>query len=191
MVLVVLLLRGFSCGGEGGLATAAQLRFPFGVVVDDKGTSSVADDDVFFSEPANDVVLRVNVGSGVISRFAGAGRTDDDVPIRCPLSTDDCGDGGPAVDALLDRPSGLVVSADGELFIADRENHRVRKVDVNGVITTIAGSGVGGFGGDDGLATAAQLNRPRGLAVSDSGDIFIADTSNNRIRKLCVNASSC
>ena len=94
------------------------------------------------------------------------------------------GDGGAATTAQLDSPSGVAVDGAGNLYIADTSNHRIRKVDSTGTITTIAGTGVGGFNWDGGPAVQAQLDSPSGVAVDGAGDLYIADTSNHRIRLL-------
>ena len=94
------------------------------------------------------------------------------------------GDGGPARLAQLNRPSACALDSAGNLFIADTSNHRIRKVDPSGTISTVAGTGAAGFSGDEGPATAAGINAPRGVVVDDNGDIFIADTGNNRIRQV-------
>ena len=94
------------------------------------------------------------------------------------------GDGGPATEAQLTFPYGVATDADGSFYIADTENHRIRKVDAEGIITTFAGTGEEGFGGDGGPATAAQLNGPRGVTVGDDDYIYIADTGNNRIHQI-------
>ena len=94
------------------------------------------------------------------------------------------GDGGPAVSALLNYPRGVAVDGAGNLYIADTGNHRIRKVDSSGVITTIAGTGESDFGGDGGPAIAARLDSPRGVATDSAGNVYIADTGNSRIRIL-------
>src|ERR1700756_3391342 len=97
------------------------------------------------------------------------------------------GDNGAAATASLSEPFGVAVDAIGNLYIADTSNHRVRKVDASGVITTVAGNGTEGFSGDGGPATSATLNTPIGVAVDSAGNLYIADAFNNRIRK--VNAA--
>jgi NHL repeat len=94
------------------------------------------------------------------------------------------GDGGPAEWALLDYPQGLAVDEDGNLFIADSRAHVVRKVDAAGTIETVAGTGEAGFDGDDGPAAAAALREPEGVFASESGELFISDTGNNRVRRV-------
>jgi uncharacterized protein (TIGR03437 family) len=94
------------------------------------------------------------------------------------------GDGGPARLAQLNQPSACALDSAGNLFIADTLSHRIRKVDPSGTISTVAGTGAAGFSGDEGSATAASISGPRGVVVDDNGDIFIADTGNNRIRQV-------
>jgi sugar lactone lactonase YvrE len=110
--------------------------------------------------------------SGVITTVAGNGASGYS------------GDGGPATSARLAAPSGVVVDAAGDLFIADYLNSRVRKVDPSGVITTVAGNGVRGYSGDGGPATSAQLNSPAGVAMDAAGNLFIGDEINERVRKV-------
>ena len=97
------------------------------------------------------------------------------------------GDGGPAIAAQLNGPYGVAVDGAGNLYIADAHNQRIRKVDANGIISTVAGNGTSGFSGDGGPATAAQLNTPHGVATDGAGNLYIADTYNRRIRKIDVN----
>jgi uncharacterized protein (TIGR03437 family) len=94
------------------------------------------------------------------------------------------GDGSPALNAQLSSPVGLAVDANGVLYIADAGNNRIRRMDANGIITTVAGSGMAGFSGDDGPAVSAQLSAPAGVAVDTNGNLFIADTGNHRVRKV-------
>ncbi|HXT46300.1 MAG TPA: hypothetical protein VN748_19675 [Pseudonocardiaceae bacterium] len=94
------------------------------------------------------------------------------------------GDGGPATSARLRTPEGVTVDSSGTLYIADYGNHRVRKVTRDEVITTVAGTGSPGYGGDGGPATAAQLNRPCGVAVDDAGTLYITEWHHHRVRKV-------
>lgn len=96
------------------------------------------------------------------------------------------GDGGPATNAGLARPSGVVTDAAGNIYFSDQENHRVRKINTDGIITTVAGNGTDGYAGDGGQATAASLSFPGGLAVDLNGNLFIADCNNNRVRKVAT-----
>ena len=97
------------------------------------------------------------------------------------------GDGGPATNAEFFLPYGVAVDAAGNLFIADFYNNRVRKVGINGIITTVVGNGLNYYIGDGGPATNAELNGPAGLAFDGSGNLFIADVGNNVIRKVGTN----
>jgi hypothetical protein len=152
--------------GDGGPATNAPLNDPSGVAVDTAG-------NIYIADYGNSRIRKITVSSGVITTIAGTG-TDGYA-----------GDGGPATSAQLNRPSGVAVDTAGNIYIADYGNSRIRKVDaITGVITTIAGTGTSGYAGDGGPATSAQLNDPRGVAVDTAGKIYIADTSNNRIRKV-------
>ncbi len=94
------------------------------------------------------------------------------------------GDGKPALSTRLSAPSGLVYDAAGNLYVADSGNHRIRRIGVDGTVTTVAGAGVGGFSGDGGPAVAAQLNFPRAIALAADGTLYIADTGNNRVRRV-------
>ena len=151
-------------GGDGGPAHLAQLSNPWDVAVDGSGNLYIAD-------LSNHRIRRVDA-SGTITTVAGAGRGSYG------------GDNGPAVQAQLARPRGVALDSNGNLFIADTANHRVRRVDASGTITTIAGTGEVGYSGDGGLAVEAQLNEPSGVAVDGSGNLYIADSYNNRIRRI-------
>ncbi len=94
------------------------------------------------------------------------------------------GDGGHATDAKLNAPNGVAIDAMGNIFIADRGNNRIRKIDPTGIITTFAGTGIGTFSGDGGAATDAALYLPTGVAVDGSGNVYIADGANSRVRKI-------
>lgn len=156
--------QGFS--GDGDLATEAQLNSPSGVAIDDKGNIIIADS-------FNNRIRIVDARTGIISTVAGTGEQG------CS------GDDGLAVRAQLSGPTGLALSADGALFIADSGNHRIRKLDrAQQIIVTVAGSGIAGEAGDGGLAVQAELNDPSGVAVDRNGHLLIADTMNNRVRRV-------
>jgi hypothetical protein len=154
-------------GGDGGPATSAQLNKPEGVCVDGWG-------NIYIGDTENHRIRKVSL-SGNISTVAGTG------------SGGYSGDGGLAINAKLKKPNGVSVDSSGNIFIADTENHCIRKVDAaSGKISTVAGTGSSGKTGDGGPATNAKLNKPRGVFVHTSGDIYIADTDNCRIRKVDV-----
>jgi uncharacterized protein (TIGR03437 family) len=152
--------------GDGGQATLAQLQNPNGLAVDSAGNLYIADSD-------NQVIRKVTAATGVITTVAGNG------------SAGYSGDGGPATEASLSEPLGIAVDSNGYLYIADTDNCVIRVVEPNGIITTIAGNAQLGCGytGDNGLAQAAQLNYPSGVAVSGS-KVYIADGGNQVIRLL-------
>src|ERR1700739_274021 len=153
---------GFS--GDNGTAAAASLSDPFGVAADTVGNLYIAD-------TSNHRVRRIDT-SGIITTVAGNGAEGFS------------GDGGPATDATLNTPIGVAVDRAGNLYIADAFNNRIRKVNVTGVITTVAGNGDARFSGDHAAATNASLGAPFGVAVDAVGNLYIADTSNHRIRKV-------
>jgi uncharacterized protein (TIGR03437 family) len=97
------------------------------------------------------------------------------------------GDGGPAISATFDDPHGVAADSAGNLYIADKANDRVRRIGTNGVVTTVAGTGTAGFGGDGGAAINALLNGPERLAFDTSGNLYIADIGNYRVRKVAPN----
>ena len=152
--------------GDGGSATAAQLRNPVSVALDGSG-------NLYIGDYKNHTVRKVD-SSGIITTFAGTGTAGFSFREN----------GGPATRARLNEPWGLAVDRSGNLYIADSLNHQIRKVGTNGLIATIAGTSSSGFSGDGGPATSARLHEPSGLAVDGSGNIYIADRSNRRIRKL-------
>jgi sugar lactone lactonase YvrE len=153
---------GFS--GDGGPATSARLYAPEGVAVDGQG-------NVYIADRFNFRVRKVSPG-GTITTFAGGGKPGV------------FGDGGPATSATLRNPSAVALDGKGNVYIADRDNMRVRKVSSGGKITTIAGTGVQGFSGDGGPATSAQLRFPDGVAIDEQGNVYIADSQNHRVRKV-------
>jgi sugar lactone lactonase YvrE len=153
--------------GDGGPATDAELAYPSGVAVDAVGS-------LFIADLYNQRVRKVDT-NGIITTVAGNGNANYN------------GDGGPATNAALGFPTGVAVDALGNLFIADSYNCRIRKVDTNGFIATVAGNGNASYSGDGGQATNAALNDPEAVAVDASGNLFIADTGNYVIRKVDTN----
>ena len=159
--------------GDGGMATNAEFYNPISVTVDATGNLFIAD---YF----NDRIRKVGT-NGIIITVAGNGYVNPNTGYGGYS-----GDGGAATNAELSNPWGVAVNATGNLFIADLENSRVRQVDINGIITTVAGNGTNGYSGDGGMATNAEINFPTGAAVDANGNLFIADGGNNRIRKVSI-----
>ncbi|MBU6402749.1 MAG: SMP-30/gluconolactonase/LRE family protein, partial [Verrucomicrobia bacterium] len=157
--------------GDGKSATKASLNRPANVTMDSVG-------NLFVADTGNNRIRRIDL-NGIITTVAGSGAWS----MRGALLAD----GTTATNAGLFRPQGVKVDAAGELFIADTWHQRVRKVDRQGVIRTVAGNGNYGFSGDGKAATNASLNRPSNVAWNAAGDLFIADTYNNRIRKVDSN----
>ena len=152
--------------GDGGPATSAELKSPCGVAVDSAG-------NIFIAEDERDTIRRVDAVTGIITTVAGNGTFGFG------------GDGGLATSASFRFPVAATVDSAGNLFIADQSNHRIRRVDaVTGIITTVAGNGVGTFAGDGGPATSASLAFPAGVALDSAGNIFIPDSNNNLIRRV-------
>jgi sugar lactone lactonase YvrE len=147
-------------GGDGATATAAELDTPAGVAVDARG-------DIYIADSHNHRIREIS--GGIIRTIAGTG---------IPGSS---GDGAAAAAAQLALPSGVAVDADGNVYIADTNNHRIRKITA-GTISTIAGNGEQLFSGDGGAATSAALDSPTGVAVDLGGNVYIADRHNQRIR---------
>jgi hypothetical protein len=159
--------------GDNAAATNAQLSRPFRIAVDAAGNTYIADFD-------NSVIRKVTATTGVITTIAGTGTAGYS------------GDNGLASNAQIDRPSALAVNAAGDLFFFDLGNNVLRKVDAStGVISTVAGNGIRGFSGDMGLALNAELGRSYGIAVDNSGNIYLADVDNNVIRKLSTGQAAC
>ena len=154
-------IAGFS--GDGVPALGSSLNFPAGLVFD-KGNLYVAD--------RNNHRIRKIDSNGIISTVAGTGMPE------C------CNDNGLAVEAHLHFPSDIDVDTEGNLYISDRSNNRIRKVNSDGIITTIAGLGKPGYGGDFGPADKALLKYPFGISLDNKGNFYIADRGNNRVRKI-------
>lgn len=155
----------FNPSGDGGSATGPGVDFSAGAVTTDAGGS------VLLGDAAR--IRRVDASSGIITTVAGTGVVGFS------------GDGGPAVLAQMSGIAGLATDSSGAIFVSDVSTHRIRRVDaLLGTISTIAGTGVPGFAGDGGPASEAQLDSPGGLAVDSDGGLFVADTVNNRIRRI-------
>ncbi len=150
--------------GDGGAATSAQLDNPFAIAVDSGG-------NIYIADAGNNRIRKVSP-AGIIVTVAGGGLGPDS------------GDGGPATSASLGFPNGIALDAAGNLYIADSGNNAIRKVSAGGVTSTIAGGGPNGYSGDGGPAAGAHFFYPTGVAVDSRGNVYIADTLNNRIRKI-------
>ncbi|MES2703093.1 MAG: T9SS type A sorting domain-containing protein [Bacteroidota bacterium] len=149
--------------GDGGTATLAQLNGPFGIAADAM--------DVYIADRLNNCVRKINAG-GIITTVAGNGTGGY------------AGDGGPATAAQLFNITGVAVDAGGNIYIADKSNNRIRKVNSAGIISTIAGNGTAGYSGDGRPAIAAAINAPRGVGVDGGGNVYIADAGSQRVRKI-------
>lgn len=164
---------GFS--GDNGPAINALLYHPGDIVIDAQG-------NLLFTDQGNNRIRKIQAATGIITTIAGIGPSD-------PSSGGFAGDGGPATNAQFFTPSALTLDSNGNLFVCDHYNNRVRMINTAGIITTVAGSGptgigTGSFGGDGGPATSALLHQPNGVVVSALGKLFIADQGNQRIRTL-------
>jgi sugar lactone lactonase YvrE len=148
--------------GDGAAATAAELNHPYDVEVDAVG-------NLFIGDANNHRVRKVNT-SGVISTFAGNGTSGNN------------GNGGQATAAELTTPTGVTIDAQGNLYIVDAGVSVIRKINTSGVISRVAGNSTGGYSGDNGQATGAELNTPHNVTFDNSGNMYIADNGNNRIR---------
>lgn len=150
--------------GDGGPAARARLAGPSGIAVDVAGILYIAD-------TGNQRIRTIGL-DGKAATIAGQGQAGF------------AGDEGPGTAALFNRPTAVAVHPSGLVYIADTGNHRIRRLDQNGTIHTVAGNGAAGYGGDAGAAANAMLDSPGGLAVDAAGNLYIADTGNHRIRKV-------
>jgi DNA-binding beta-propeller fold protein YncE len=161
--------RGAAFGGDFGAATAAQLDTPSDVAI-------APDGDLIIADAYNHRIRRVDRETGVITTIAGAGKAAFD------------GDDGPATEAALHAPNAVAAAANGDIYIADTLNYRIRMIDhATGLIHTIAGVGVPGESdtvGDGGPATQAFLNMPSDVVIGPTGDIYIADMHHQRVRRI-------
>lgn len=158
-------------GGDNGSATAARFNRPTSLAID-------VQNNLYISDSGNNRVRVINLATNIVTNYAGTGGAGYNQ------------DGVIATNASLNNPAGISVDAAGNLFIADRNNHRVRRVDAaSKLMTTVAGDGVQGFGGDGGAAVAAQLNTPADVAVDGSGNVYIADQVNHRVRRVKTNGT--
>jgi hypothetical protein len=157
-------------GGDGGFATEAELHFPLGVSVSPVGIIYIADS---FNQRIRKVFI-----NGTIITLAGNGQDRYS------------GDGGPAKNAKFSTPSDVIVSISEEVYIADKGNNRIRVIFMNGTVSTVAGNGNPSYSGDGEIATKAMINHPEAIGISPVGDVYIADTSNNRIRILANELSA-
>ncbi len=152
--------------GDGGLATLARLNSPRGIAVAGNG-------DLFIGDRTNNKIRLVVAATGIIFTFAGTGTAGY------------LGDGGLALLARLQNPEGVALASNGDLYVADTGNHAVRRVSAaTGIISTVAGTGTAGSTGDGGPATSARLSGPQAIDLNSSGDLFIADSGNHKIRRL-------
>lgn len=154
----------YGYAGDGGPALQATLSAPFGVLPTDDGGFYISDTEAH-------VVRRVNA-DGIISTLAGNGTRGY------------AGDGDPAAEAQLDSPTRLRTDEQGRVYICDTGNHRIRRVDGDGIITTIAGTGTPGYSGDGGPAELASLDSPYDLRFAPNGDLYVVDSGNNVIRRI-------
>jgi len=155
-------IAGYS--GDGAKASLAKINFPNGIALDSKG-------NIVFSDQGNNRIRSISK-TGIITTIAGTGTPGYG------------GDGGLATAAKIKGPAGVSVDSSGNLFFSDLGNQRIREVDKAGIMHTIAGNGTAGFSGDGGLATAAMLNFPRAVVPDNTGNLYIADRVNRRVRKV-------
>ncbi len=150
--------------GDGGPATQAELYNPQDVAVDSSG-------NIYIADTTNAYIRKVTT-DGAINAIAGSG------------SIGSTGDGGPATKASLNAPMALALDSSGDIYFVENGDSKIREIDTKGNINTVAGTGTAGFAGDGGKATSAQFNSPTGIALDSSGNMYIADSLNERIRKI-------
>ncbi len=156
-------------GGDGTAATLATMNQPYGITVDNSG-------NIYFSDGENHRVRKINT-AGIITTIAGTGATTSG------------GDGGQATDAQVGWPAGIAIDNSGNIYITESENHCVRKVSPSGIITTIAGTGMAGYSGNNGPAIAAKLDQPHGIALDATGNIYVVENNNDCVRKIDVSGT--
>ena len=150
--------------GDGGFATETELYEPFGITTDNAG-------NIYFADESNQRIRKINA-SGIISTIAGTGIVGFS------------GDGGPATNAQIGHPGYIHIDGTGNIYFGDLTNHRIRKINTSGIITTFAGNGGTGHSGDGGLATAAQIDIPAGLTMDGAGNLYIAESTYPTVRKV-------
>ena len=133
---------------------------------------ATADGDLYIADHRNSRIRKVDAATGIITTVAGTGEQDFH------------GDGGPAIHAAISLPRDVALDSEGSLYIADGANNRIRKVDPDGTITTIVGTGSEKFSGDGGPAHMANLSMPYSIALDPEGNLYIVDTGNRRVRKI-------
>ncbi len=163
--------RGYA--GDGGHCRDAKFDSPVGQAAAPAGRIDIdAADNIYVADTNNHVIRKISYPDRTITTIAGTGHPGYS------------GDGGPATQAQLNFPTDVDVDANGYIYIADTENNVVRRIDPDGVITTHVGTGIRGFRGDGGVASAANLDRPYGVEVAPNGTLYVADTLNHRVRSV-------
>ncbi|HYD21234.1 MAG TPA: T9SS type A sorting domain-containing protein, partial [Flavipsychrobacter sp.] len=155
--------------GDGGLADTSKLWIPSSVTLDSVG-------NIFIADGSNNRVRKIDAGTGIISTIAGTGVQGFG------------GDNGPALSAMLSGPNDICFDKFGNLYVSDANNFRIRKINPSGVITTVVGTGLPGYNGDNIQAATAQLYTCRGVATDSSGNLYIAEMSGNRVRKVDISS---
>jgi sugar lactone lactonase YvrE len=155
-------------GGDGQIATGGTINGPWGIAMDVSG-------NIFIADSANNRIRKISGTTGVISTYAGTGTAGYG------------GDGGAAASAVLNNPSCLAIDNNGNLYVCDTANNRIRMITPGGgTITTVAGNGTEGYSADGVAATTSALNDPEGVAFDSNNNMFIADYGNNRIREVAI-----